>query len=228
MYHVCAESVNNAEFIVAWLFMHQIRIPELELKKVANSYYIENQLILNLIQHDYTAFQLSCKSVADYFERDILLFTQNNSKTYNTSQTKCDKAPLIMVKKREKYQYGYKLTDLKASEPIEMTLDHILDIYDIPPDYEFEPVEVEEKYEVALHYYRMIDDTRNGKPIKIGIKDSSVPGNPWEEFPRTISIGVDEYYLNEPTKGKHYWLPRYIIFLDSFFGPLFLGSIMDR
>ena len=86
MYHICAESVNNAEFIAAWLFMHQIQIPELELKKVCKSYHIENRLVLNLIQNDYNTFQLSCKSVADYFERDILLFTRNG-KNFVTNTT---------------------------------------------------------------------------------------------------------------------------------------------
>ena len=116
MYCVCAESVNNSEFIVAWLFMNQIQIPELELKKVANSYYIENELILNLIQNEYRAFQMSCKSVADFFDREIILFTQHaNKQSFVTNATKCDKAPLIMVKKRSIYQYGFNLTDLKAS-----------------------------------------------------------------------------------------------------------------
>ena len=174
----------DRKFVHAYLAIENIPLEALQLFERNSKNHIGNRNILGKIQTEYEKFRNSNVTLAQYFNRDVIIGKISRSGQFcNVNVSEITKLPLILATDYNgKFFHGIQLSDVRASGPIKMDSGLIftwkgmngrLNHADIPPN-----VEV---YEVQN---------------KLPIRNEFTPGQ--SNFENPIFIGYDE--------NSEYWI----------------------
>ena len=188
------------KFLHVWLSYHEVKESELSLSSGGHGKgshkckYIGNKSLANRIKKDYTDFVAGGSNFESYFNRSVIEFKQNDTRSqYTTKITSVSKTPVFIYKSQRAYRLRPN-NRLKAWKPIEMPLKAIFSIYGI--DHEFhdstidECLALQEPNNVDVNFYLLDNDKAYWAKCLPGFRES---GN------RIINIATHN--------NKFYWLP---------------------
>ena len=170
----------DRKFVHAYLAIENIPLEALQLFERNSKNHIGNRNILGKIQTEYEKFRNSNVTLAQYFNRDVIIGKISRSGQYcNVNVSEITKLPLILATNYDgKFFHGVQLSDIRATGPIKMDSSLIyiwngmngrLNHADIPPNVEV--YEVQNKLPIRNEFTPGQSNFRN--PILIGYDENS-------------------------------------------------------
>lgn len=158
----------------------------------------------NQIRKDFNEFELSGRSLSDFFQTTIFV-AKRSGKSYDIQRQKI-KHPAITIIFGDKYGYfiDFDYSLLKSRDPITIKLPPLLKFLGFPP------LDLKNNYHNCFNIYKIkkIKDS-HGKEQMLGVRHHGVPGI----SPKSnVNIAVDQW---PPT--EIFWLPSTNLIQNEFF-----------
>ena len=112
----------DRKFVHAYLAIENIPLEALQLFERNSKNHIGNRNILGKIQTEYEKFRNSNVTLAQYFNRDVIIGKISRSGQHcNVNVSEITKLPLILATNYDgKFFHGIQLPDVRASDPIKI------------------------------------------------------------------------------------------------------------
>ena len=122
----------DSKFMMCYLEIENVPVEELKLYEKSNRNMIGNIKLRDTIREHYARFKETRNvRMEEFFNRQIVIGRKSRDHEYvNLNVRQITRIPLFLVKNRkDRFVYGYDLSDFRATKPIQMPLDMILDLY---------------------------------------------------------------------------------------------------